>query len=57
MSYELDLIVRIFRNTLGDLNIIYQKLIARWGNIQLEGSRVHGSVGPTEGRDNTEPES
>ena len=24
-----------------------------WGNIQLEG----GSIGPTEGRDNTEPES
>ena len=26
---------------------------AIWGNIQLEG----GSIGPTEGRDNTEPES
>ena len=26
---------------------------AMWGNIQLEG----GSIGPTEGRDNIEPES
>ena len=26
---------------------------AMWGNIQLEG----GGIGPTEGRDNTKPES
>ena len=62
-------IIAVYGHTIGIRNVhvsnagtgyvrslhIYYCMTGRaiWGNIQLEG----GSIGPTEGRDNTEPES